>query len=42
LRLTVSLASVMLVLTVVIILDAVRRWFGILTQPHTPGVTETV
>jgi carbon starvation protein len=42
LRLTASLASIMLVLTVVIILDAVRRWFGIMAQPRTRGVTETV
>ena len=33
LRLTAALASVMLVLTVVIAIDAVRCWFGILAQP---------
>ena len=42
LRLTAALASIMLVLTVIITLDAMRRWFGILAQPRGGGVTETV
>ena len=45
LRLTAVLASIMLALTVVIALDAVRRWFAILMQPAPvpqATVTETV
>jgi carbon starvation protein len=39
LRLTATLTSVMLVLTVIITLDAVRRWFGILARPSQTPTT---